>query len=366
MKMRADCIDRHTQNRRDLLVALLFLMVQNQNRAFVGTELRERPVNTGRELLVLQCLLGVAVTMDEAILPARVLIAERDVFLLLTGPEAARIDGNVHDDSVEISLDPGISAKGPQAAIQPQKYLLREVVDALADAHEAVERTKDHVLMLVDQTGKRLLREEVWRGRRCDEVRQAELDKTLLRKFQVARETSQCRRQSNAAEQSIPRTIRCRRQSSMNQIFFSPFLIPIVAMLIPIVAIIAAAVQKVNSDRLRSGERLALLARGIPIDEVERILRPQKANIAEAAAQQSRPAVALRTASQIRLTAIILMCSGISLAAFLIVVALVLHNPDVYAGAASGIVPFGVGVGFLVDYRARCREIEQMREGGAL
>lgn len=153
----------------------------------------------------------------------------------------------------------------------------------------------------------------------------------------------------------------------MNQIFFSPFLIPIVAMLIPIVAIIAAAVQKMHGDRIRSEERLALLARGLPVDEVERIVRPQRqAHTSEAIAQQTRPAVALRTAGQIRLTAIILMSAGVSLAAFLIVVALVVHDSDVYACAASGIVPFGVGVGFLIDYRARRREIEQMREGGAL
>jgi hypothetical protein len=148
---------------------------------------------------------------------------------------------------------------------------------------------------------------------------------------------------------------------------YSPYIIPVVAMLIPIVAIISGAIGKIHADRLRSDQRLAMLARGIPIDEIERILMPQdEATIRDALAQPTRPASAARTAGQIRLTATILIFSGLSLIAFFAVLAPLLHDPDIYAGAAAGIVPVGVGLGFLVDYRSRLRELARMREDGGL
>jgi hypothetical protein len=137
--------------------------------------------------------------------------------------------------------------------------------------------------------------------------------------------------------------------------------------LIPIVAIISGAITKIHSDRVRAEQRMALLARGVPLEEIERILMPRdQAMFRDALAQQPRPTDAARTAGQIRLTAIILIFSGVSLAAFLAVLAPVLHNPDIYAGAAAGIVPLGVGIGFFVDYRSRLREIARMREDGGL
>jgi hypothetical protein len=150
-------------------------------------------------------------------------------------------------------------------------------------------------------------------------------------------------------------------------IFFSPFIIPVVAMLIPIVAIIAGVVGKMNADRLRMEERMALLARGLPVEEVERLLTPRdQAMLGDAVAVSGRPGGAARTAQQIRLTAIILICCGLSMAAFFAMLAPIVQEREVYAGAVAGVIPFGIGIGFLIDYGARKRELERLREEGSL
>jgi hypothetical protein len=150
-------------------------------------------------------------------------------------------------------------------------------------------------------------------------------------------------------------------------IFFSPFIIPVVAMLIPIVAIISGVVSKMNADRLRMEERLALLARGLPVEEVERILAPpDQAMLRGAAAGGGRAGSAARTAQQIRLTATILICCGLSMAAFFAMLAPLVQEREVYAGAIAGVIPFGIGIGFLIDYGVRKRELARLREEAGL
>ena len=144
--------------------------------------------------------------------------------------------------------------------------------------------------------------------------------------------------------------------------FYSPFVIPLGAFAVAIVAIVAGAVNKTQSERLRAEQRMAMLARGIPLAEVEHALFPQDQALVQGAL--GRPASAARTAGAIRLTAIILIFSGLSLIAFFFALAVVLHEPQVYAGAATGLIPLGVGFGFLVDYRVRAREIARLREEG--
>jgi hypothetical protein len=53
----------------------------------------------------------------------------------------------------------------------------------------------------------------------------------------------------------------------------SPFIIPVVAMLIPIVAIIGGIWSQMHAARLKADQRMAMLARGIPVVEIEAILK---------------------------------------------------------------------------------------------
>jgi Flp pilus assembly protein TadB len=147
--------------------------------------------------------------------------------------------------------------------------------------------------------------------------------------------------------------------------FDSPFIVPLGAFLVAIVAIIANSMSKVQSERVRAEQRIALLARGIPPAEVERILAPADQQAAQGSAA-ARTASPVRTAGYIRLTALILIFSGLGLMAFFVSLALILQERQVYAGAATTLVPIIVGIGFLIDYSARLREITRMREEGQL
>ena len=144
--------------------------------------------------------------------------------------------------------------------------------------------------------------------------------------------------------------------------FFSPFIVPLGAFAVGIVAILAGSFQRVQTERLRAEQRMALLARGLPLAEVERALLSQ--NQVESSGVRVRNPE--RTAGGIRLTAILLISSGLSLAVFFVVLAIVLHEPQVYSGAATGLIPLGIGIGFSIDYRIRVREIARLRDEGQL
>jgi Flp pilus assembly protein TadB len=147
--------------------------------------------------------------------------------------------------------------------------------------------------------------------------------------------------------------------------FDSPFIVPLGAFLVAIVAIIANAAGKIQSERVRAEQRIALLARGIPPAEVERMLTPadQQAAQGSMAARTVNP---VRTAGYIRLTALILIFSGLGLIAFFVSLALILQERQVYAGAATALIPIIVGFGFLIDYGSRLGEIARMRQDGRI
>ena len=146
----------------------------------------------------------------------------------------------------------------------------------------------------------------------------------------------------------------------MQHAMFSPFIVVLGAFAVAIVAIIAGAVNKTQAERIRAEQRMAMLARGIPLAEVERALTPQD----QAPAQNALvgPANFMRKAGAIRLTAIILIFSGFSLIAFFLTLAAILHQSQVTAGATTGLIPLGVGFGFWVDYRFRTREIARLHD----
>jgi hypothetical protein len=133
-------------------------------------------------------------------------------------------------------------------------------------------------------------------------------------------------------------------------IFETPFIIPIVAMLIPIVAIIGGVWSQVESNRLRAEQRLAMLAKGIPLAEIEASL---KTNVdAERASRDP-----LQSLSRARRAAIVLVSAGAGLIFFSLVLEVVLHVREVLAVAAAGLIPMAIGIGFIIDYQLQKREL---------
>ena len=99
---------------------------------------------------------------------------------------------------------------------------------------------------------------------------------------------------------------------------------------------------------------MGMLARGIPLAEVEAVLNADKR------AEEERPSNdPMRRLNNSRRTAIVLMSTGVGLVLFFVALEIILQVRPVLAGAAAGLIPFAIGVGFWMDYNLQKREMER-------
>lgn len=139
--------------------------------------------------------------------------------------------------------------------------------------------------------------------------------------------------------------------------FDSPYIIPVVAMLIPIVAIISGVWGQAHARRTRAEERMAMLARGIPLAEIEAALKPESDADATAYTAPSASRSPARSLGNARRAAVVLISVGLGLIVFFVMLASILREHDILAGAAVGVIPLAIGVGFVVDYTLQRREL---------
>jgi hypothetical protein len=143
----------------------------------------------------------------------------------------------------------------------------------------------------------------------------------------------------------------------LSNIFNSPFTVAIAAMFIPIVAIIGGIWGKAHADRLKSDQRMAMLARGHSLAEIEAVLKPDSDVYGNyKAAKDSNP---IRSLGNARRAAVVLVSVGLGLMAFFTALAFVLGNPKIFAGAGVGLIPLLIGFGFVVDYNLQKRELSR-------
>jgi Domain of unknown function (DUF6249) len=138
----------------------------------------------------------------------------------------------------------------------------------------------------------------------------------------------------------------------MNMNFMmSPFVVPVAGCLVGIVAIVAGIWLDAQKRRLKSEERIAMISRGVPIAEIERML----------GAGEEKPPIKdpLRSLGNARRTGIVLVSVGTGLMLFFIVLSFILQERDVLAGAAVGLIPLAIGIGFFVDYNLQKRELSR-------
>jgi hypothetical protein len=118
-----------------------------------------------------------------------------------------------------------------------------------------------------------------------------------------------------------------------------------------VLGIVIAGVWSGSRKReIESQERLAAIAAGVPIPPT-----PEELAILHGKPSQD---LAKRRAN-IRLSGIVLLGVAVGLILFFIALAAVLQQRNVLCGAAVGLIPLGIGVGFLVDTRIQTREIEE-------
>ncbi len=128
----------------------------------------------------------------------------------------------------------------------------------------------------------------------------------------------------------------------------SPSIVPVVAMTIPIVAIVSGMILKYQRRRLQSEERLAAIAHGLP-------LPPEPASEEDAAQADPR-----RHANGHRTTAIILLAVSVAMMVFSVALSWIVGERDVLVIAAAAVFPLLLGVGFFIDYRLRINELNRI------
>jgi hypothetical protein len=106
--------------------------------------------------------------------------------------------------------------------------------------------------------------------------------------------------------------------------------------------------SEMDQKRLRSQERMTLLARGMSIDDIERLQR-QAAND-----DASDP---VRSMNNIRRTALILFGCGVGIILFGLPFAYILKTSALLIVPAAGIIPIAIGMGFFIDYKMQARDL---------
>jgi hypothetical protein len=131
--------------------------------------------------------------------------------------------------------------------------------------------------------------------------------------------------------------------------FSSPFIVPVAGCLVAIVAIVSGIWFEAQQRRNKAEQRMAMIARGLPIAEIERLLGTGD--------EEKRVKDPLRSLGNARRTAVVLISIGVGLALFFIALTVILQEREVLSGAAIGIIPGAIGIGFLVDYNLQKREL---------
>jgi hypothetical protein len=131
---------------------------------------------------------------------------------------------------------------------------------------------------------------------------------------------------------------------------WSPFMIPLGAFVVAIVAIVAGIMSEAHKQRLRAEQRMTMIARGMSVDDIDKLLGGP--------GEDSRPAKdPLRSLGNARRTAISLISVGVGLVLFGLLLTWIVQEHDVLVVAAAGLIPGAIGVGFGVDYYLQKREL---------
>jgi hypothetical protein len=130
----------------------------------------------------------------------------------------------------------------------------------------------------------------------------------------------------------------------------SPFVVPVAGCAMVLGIVIAGIWSGVRQREIQSRERLEAIARGVPIPPT-----PE-----ELAITHGRPTANLtRRRANIRLSGVVLIASAVGIVLFFLALAAVLQERDVLCGAAVGLVPLAIGIGFLIDTRIQTHEMEE-------
>lgn len=141
---------------------------------------------------------------------------------------------------------------------------------------------------------------------------------------------------------------------NLAEIFQSPFSVPIFGTLMILGIVVTRIWSGVRIREMQSQERLAAIAKGIPLPGTW-----------DGAPQRPTPGIppAMDTFSptsrstKARQGGIVLVCIGFAMIGFFVFLSGILRVREVLIPAAAGLFPLAIGVGLLIDARVRSAEI---------
>jgi hypothetical protein len=373
MQMCPHRIHGNVQHCCDAFVAAFILVIEHQHGALVLRQLLQRVVYAAFYLRIKHVLLWAARMLACKLVPGKVfkprliVTAFRGRLVYGTGalfaPPLPLILRNVQDDAIKIGGYCRVATKFRQRTIQPQKHFLREILHLiaarlpLADAsRQARERAKHHCLVLAHKLFKHF--------RRCEVSGHGNL---------LNPSTLSCAISFNALDETFDAAfslspavvhLHVKNLRSLmislafalfnNNLFDSPFVVPVAGCVMILGIVVAGMWSSNRTQELRSRERLECIARGIPPSPTveELAIMHQGKGLAAGSLGRRR--------ANLRLGGIILLATSAGLILFFVVLAIILQVRPVLAGAAVGLIPLAIGVGFLIDTKIQAKEIEAM------
>ena len=134
----------------------------------------------------------------------------------------------------------------------------------------------------------------------------------------------------------------------------SPFVIPLGAFMVAIVAIVAGAAAGAHKQRLKAEQRMAMVARGMSAEDIDKLLAQESQPVKD-------PSISMtRRIATTRFIANLLISSAIGMCLFFLAIAWITHEHGVLNGAAIGFIPLAIGIGFLIDYKLQKRDLERV------
>lgn len=138
----------------------------------------------------------------------------------------------------------------------------------------------------------------------------------------------------------------------ISAVLTAPMMIPLAALGIGAIAIVGNIITGTHSQRLRAEQRMAMVARGMKPEEIATLL--------DNPAERERDGEIkdpMRTLANCRRAGIILCSIGFGLIVFFVILAQILAVREIYSGAAAGLIPLAIGIGFFIDYTAQKRDL---------
>jgi hypothetical protein len=136
------------------------------------------------------------------------------------------------------------------------------------------------------------------------------------------------------------------------EVFTTPFIVPLGAFAVAIVAVIAGIWSQAHAVRVKAEQRMAMLARGMSIAEIEQLLGSGED-------EKKPPKDPLRSLGNARRAGISLVSSGVGLMLFFFALTAIIGQREILSGAAVGLIPLAIGIGFFIDYNLQKRELSR-------